>query len=94
MGQRIIIKFLAREGVNLIEILKRLVARIGETTLSKTGLFVWHKEFSEVREVENLSHDRCPRTSSTAENIEAIRMLIEQNQRIVLFEIVEKVNIS
>ncbi|KAJ8962129.1 hypothetical protein NQ318_018086 [Aromia moschata] len=70
LEQRIIIKFLAKEGENPTEILRRLQAQCGDNTLSRTRVFAWYKEFSGGREkVENHSHDRRPRTSLTEANI-------------------------
>lgn len=93
--KRIIIKFLAKEGVNPTEILRRLQAQFGDNTLSRTRVFAWHKEFSGGREtVENESHARRPRTSVTEANIDAIGNLIEGNRHITLWEIVAKLNIS
>ncbi|KAJ8938580.1 hypothetical protein NQ318_013634 [Aromia moschata] len=69
--QRIIIKILAKEGVNPTEILRRLQAQFGDNTLSRTRVFAWHNEFSGGREkVENQSHDRRPRTSMTSQHLE------------------------
>lgn len=47
VAQRIIIKFLAREGVKPAEILRRLTAQFGEQTLSRARVFAWHKEFTQ-----------------------------------------------
>ncbi|XP_066262228.1 protein GVQW3-like [Euwallacea similis] len=93
--QRIIIKFLVKEGVNPIEILQRLQAYFEDNTLLKTHVFAWLKEFSGGREkVENETHPHRQRTSVTDANIEAVRNLMEKNQRITLWEIVEELNIS
>ena len=63
-AQRIIIKFLAHEGVKPAKILQRLAAQFGDQTLSKARVFAWHKAFKKGRErVENERHDCCPRTS-------------------------------
>lgn len=95
VAQRIIIKFLARENVKPAEILQRLRQQFGENTLSQARVFYWHKTFSEGREkVENESHDRRPRTSLTAEHIQAVRDLIERDRRLTVAEIASEVNIS
>jgi hypothetical protein len=66
VGQRIIIKFLSREGVKPAEILRRLTEQFKEEALSRARLFAWHKQFVEGREhVENEGHARRPRTSVT-----------------------------
>ena len=57
VAQRIIIKFLAKEGVKSSEILTKLLAQFGEETLSKTQVYEWSRKFKEGREkVENESH--------------------------------------
>ena len=45
----------------------------GESTLSRTQVFEWHKAFSEGREVvENLLHASRPSTSVNDDNIEKV----------------------
>lgn len=56
--QRIIIKFLAHNGVSATEIFQRLSAQFGDQVLSKICEFAWHKEFKEGRKrVENEEYD-------------------------------------
>jgi len=82
IAQRVIITFLAPEGVKPAEILRRLTAQFGEETLSRARVFAWHKQFVEGRDrVENESHDRRPRTSVTVNKINSIRQLIEDDRR-------------
>ena len=58
VAQRIIIKFLTKEGVKPSEILTRLKAQFGDATLSRTQVFDWASKFKGGREsVENESHD-------------------------------------
>ncbi|XP_060822306.1 histone-lysine N-methyltransferase SETMAR-like [Bombus pascuorum] len=95
VAQRIIIKFLTHEGVKPIEILQRLTAQFGDQTLSRARVFAWHKKFKEGRElVENVEHDRRPRTSITEENIRTIRELLERDRRLTLSEMTAQVGIS
>lgn len=95
IAQRVIIKFLAAEGVKPAEILRRLTAQFGEETLSRARVFAWHKQFVEGRDrVENESHDRRPRTSITANNISSVRRLIEDDRRRTTSEIASEVGIS
>ncbi|KYN34460.1 hypothetical protein ALC56_10947 [Trachymyrmex septentrionalis] len=55
VAQRVIIKFLTKEGVKPCEILTRLKVQYGDDTLSKTQVFDWAKKFKSGREsVENL----------------------------------------
>ncbi|KAJ8954906.1 hypothetical protein NQ318_016846 [Aromia moschata] len=88
VAQRIIIKFLSREGIKPAEILRRLTAQFGDETLSRPRVFAWHKEFGQGREkVENEAHNRRPRTSITEDNIRAIRQLVEGDRRLTVAEI-------
>lgn len=95
IAQRIVIKFLAAEGVKPAEILRRLSAQFGEETLSRARVFAWHKQFVEGRErVENQSHDRRPRSSITAGNIDSVRQLVEGDRRLTTSDIANEVGIS
>lgn len=88
IAQRVIIKFLAAEGVKPAEILRRLTAQFGEETLSRARVFAWHKQFVGGRDhVENESHNRRPRTSITANNIRSVARLIEDDRRHTTSEI-------
>ena len=53
VAQCIIIKFLTDEGVKPSEILTRLTAQFGETTLSRTQVFDWAKKFKEGQQAVN-----------------------------------------
>lgn len=93
--QRIIIKFLSREGVKPAEILRRLTAQFAEKTLSRTQVYDWHKKFSDGREsVQNETHARRPRTSTSETNILAIREMIEEDRSFTVWEIAAHVRIS
>ena len=95
VAQRIIIKFLTNEGVKPSEILTRLTAQFGETTLSRTQVFDWAQKFKEGQEaVQNESHQKRPRTSVTDENIRAIRDLIESDRRLTIDKIARMVHVS
>ena len=45
IAQRVVIKFLTNENIGPNEIWRRLRAKYGESTLSKTQVKFWHKEF-------------------------------------------------
>ena len=49
--QRVIIKFLVKEGTKPAEIFKRLSVQYGKDTVSKSTLYDWCKMFKEGREV-------------------------------------------
>lgn len=92
IAQRVVIKFLAAEGVKPAEILRRLTAQFGEETLSRARVFAWHKQFVGGRDhVENESHNRRPRTSIAENNISCVGRLIEDDRRLTTSEIVSEV---
>ena len=56
IAQRVVIKFLTNENVGPNEIWRRLRAQYGESTLSKTQMKFWHKQFRGGRDaVQNKS---------------------------------------
>jgi len=94
-AQRVVIKFLTNKNVGLNEIWRRLRAQYGESTLSKMQVKFWHKEFREGRDaVQNTSHRRRPRTSTTPENIAAVRDLTEDDRQLTVVEICQELGIS
>ena len=94
-AQRVVIKFLTNKNVGPNEIWRRLRAQYGESTLLKTQVKFWHKEFHGGRDaVQNTSHQRRPRTSSTTENIAAVCDLIDGDRRITVVEICQELGIS
>ncbi|EFN72340.1 Putative uncharacterized protein FLJ37770, partial [Camponotus floridanus] len=75
------IKFLSREGVKPVEILRRLTKQFAEKTLSRTQVYDWHKKFFNGRKsVQNKTYARRPRTSISETNIVAIREMIEEDR--------------
>jgi hypothetical protein len=88
VAQRIIIKFLTKEGVIPSEIFTRLQAQFGDECLSQPGVFSWAKSFREGRDrVENEPHARRPRTSVNPDNVLKIAELIWANRRITVLEL-------
>ncbi|KAJ8946771.1 hypothetical protein NQ318_018980 [Aromia moschata] len=95
VAQRIIIRFLANEGVKSNEILTRLRAQFGDDTLSQTQVFDWAKIFRSGQEtVANQSHSRRPRSSVNEINIHAITNLVEADRRLNMEEIAAEVGTS
>ena len=91
IAQHVVIKFLTNENVGSNEIWRRLRAQYGESTLSKTQVKFWHKEFRGGRDaMQNTSHQRRPRTSITPEDITAVRDLIEGDRRLTVVEICQE----
>jgi hypothetical protein len=95
VAQRIIIKFLTKEGVIPYEIFIRLQAHFGDEYLSQPRVFGWTKSFREGRDrVENKPHTRRPRTSVNPDNVLKIGELILANRRITVLELLQEVGIS
>ena len=67
----------------------------GESTLSRTLVFEWHKASSEGREVvENLPHVSRSSASVNVVNIKKVKKIVLENRRIGIREVVEALNIS
>jgi hypothetical protein len=95
VAQRIIIKFLTKEGVIPSEIFTRLQAQFGDECLSQPRVFSWAKSFREGRDrVENEPHARRPRTSVNPDNVLKIGELIRANRRVTVLELSQKVGNS
>ena len=91
IAQCIVIKFLTNENVGPSAIWRRLREQYGESTLLKTQVIFWHKEFRGGRDaVQNTSHKWHPRTSITPENITAVRDLIEGNRWLTVVKICQE----
>ena len=91
IAQCVVIKFLTNENVGPNEIWRRLCTQYRESTLSKTQVKFWHKEFHRGRDaVQNTRHQWRPRTSITPENIAAVRDLIEGNRRLTVVKICQE----
>jgi transposase len=95
MEQRIIIKFLTKEGCKPSEKCSRLKRRYGEKTVSNVSVYKWSSAFRKGREtVENEPHERRPRTSITGENSDRINALIWENRQITVSELSGILNVS
>ena len=67
----------------------------GDSTLSRTQVFEWHKAFSKGREVvENLLHASRRPTSVNDDNIENVKKIVLENGRVGIREVTEALNIS
>jgi transposase len=61
--QRLLIKFLTKEGCKPPEICSRLKKQYGEKTLSNVSVYKWSSAFKKGREtVENEPYERRPRS--------------------------------
>jgi transposase len=95
MEQRIVIKFLTKEGCKPSEICSRLKKQYGEKTLSNVSVYKWNSAFKKGREtVENEPHERRPRTSITGEYSDRVDALIREKRRKTVRELSGILNIS
>ena len=93
--QRVCLKFCVSNGIMATELLKMLHKCFGESTLSRTQVFEWHKSFSEGRQVvENLPYASRPSTSVNDDNIEKVKEIVLKNHRVGIREVVKALNIS
>jgi len=78
--QRVIIKFLTKEGCIPSEICSSLKRQYGEKTLSNVSVCKWSSAFKQGREtMGNEPRERRPRTSITGENSDRLDALIQEN---------------
>ena len=93
--QRIVIKFLVKEGTPVVEIVKRLKAVFAEETLSTSTIYEWAKRFKEGRtSVDDDNRAGAPRTAVTRDNIAAVDLAIKQNRRISVLELSSNIGVS
>ena len=84
-----------KNGIQCSKALEMLTIAYGESTLSKKNLYMWYKLFQEGREnVEDESRPERPNTSTTDENVEAVKEIVLKNRRITIREVAEDVGIS
>ena len=93
--QRIVIKFLKKEGCKPSGICSRLKRQYGKKTLANVSGYEWCSAFKKRREtVENEPHERRPRTSITVMNSDGVDALIREKRRITVRELSGILNIS
>ena len=77
MDQRKCIKFHVKNETKFVRSFEMLTVAFGEYTLSRTQVQLWYNRFKERREdVNDDARPGRPNTSTTDENIEAIKKLI------------------
>ena len=92
--QRVAFKFCFQNGITATESLKMLQKCLGESTLSRTQVFEWHKVFSEGHEVvENLHHASRPSTSVNDDNIKKLKKIVLENRPVGIRKVAEALNI-
>lgn len=72
-----------------------LTVAYGETVLSKKNVYKWYKLFQDGREDANDEpRSGRPSTSTTDENVQAVKKIVLENRRITIREVAEDVGIS
>ena len=72
-----------------------LTVAFGESTMSRTQVQLWYNRFKEGREdVNDDARPGRPSTSTTDENIEAVKKMILDNRRITIREVADDAGIS
>ena len=83
--QRINIKFCVKLGKMATETLKMLRDVHGDSSMSRTRVFEWHKQFVQGREdVEDNPKSGRPCTSTTDTNIKKVRQLVRSDRRVTI----------
>ena len=83
--QRINIKICIKLGKTATKILKMLSEVCGDSSMSRTKVFEWHKLFVKGREdVEDDTKSGRPCTSTTDANIEKVRQLVCIDRRLTI----------
>ena len=83
IAQPVCLKYCVSNGITATKSLNLLQKCFGDSTLSRTQVFEWHKAFSEGFEVvENLLHASHPFTSVIDDNIEKVKKIELENRRV------------
>ena len=93
--QRINIKFCIKLGKTTTETLKMLRDVYGDSSMSRTRVFEWHKRFVEGREnVEDDPKSGRPCTSTTDTNIEKVWQLVCSDRHLTIHVIANKLGMD
>ena len=93
--QRINIKFCVKLGKTVTKTLKMLRDAYGDSSMSRTRVFEWHKQFVEGREdVEDDPKSGGPSTFTTDTNIEKVQQLVPSDRRLTICVIANKVEMD
>ena len=87
MEQRVVMKFLVKEGAKPADIYSRLQAHYGDETLSRSKTFEWCKRFKDGRTSFSDDPDRggSQPTAAIPVNIQRVKSLIMDNRSITVF---------
>ena len=94
MDQRNCIKFCVKNEIKYARTFEMLTLALDESTMSRTQVQLWYNRFKEGREdINDDARPGLPSTSTTDENIEAVKKMILDNHRITIREVADDVGI-
>ena len=89
------LKFLVRFGKTPTEALKLLQEVYGDSTMSRTCLFEWHRRFKEGREeMEDDHRSGKPSTSRTDKNVEHVKQKVLSDRRLTVRMIADEMGMN
>jgi len=89
--QRYAIKFCVKLNESATETFASLTEAYGDTTLSRTMIFKWHKAFKKGREnVEDDTRSGRPIWSTNDQNVEVVRAVMAKGRRLSVRMIAEE----
>ena len=92
--QRICIKFCFQLGITNSKTIQMMQKAFGNECMSKTRIKEWYNRFKGVRpSVNSDSRSGRPSTTKTLDNIERVRVAIEQHRRMTVRELEEDLGI-
>jgi transposase len=93
--QRMNVKFCVKLNKSPSETLEMLKSVYGESTMSKSNVFKWHKRFREGREdVNDDERSGAPVTKRTDDNVAKIRELVLSDHLLTCRTIADKLDMS
>jgi len=92
--QRGVVRFLWAEGVNHVEIHRRMLAQYGQSTMSKRKVYEWVERFKWGRTRVNDGRSGRPSTSCTQDHIDRVDAMIREDVRITVPEVAAHLDIS
>lgn len=93
--QRVVMKFLLKEGSKPAEIYRRLSCVFGEQTVARSSVFEWCKRFREGREsIEDEPREGRPKSVITSEAIHSVEKVVLDDRRVTVREVAMATGIS
>ena len=94
MDHRNCIKFCVKKEIKYARTFKMLTVSFGKSTISRTQVQLWYNRFKEGRkDINDNARPSRPSTSTTDENIEAVKKMISDNRGISIRDVADDVGI-